>query len=83
MSGTSLKQRERLNSLVVVFTSDGWKDEELKSNRLCKGSVMMRVLQYLVVLKRELLKNAKLSTSKTDLFPSILTYGHGHESWPS
>ena len=38
----------------------------------------MRALHYSIVMKRELLKRAKLSIFKT-VFVPILTYGH--ESW--
>jgi len=44
-----------------------------------KANAVMRVLQYLVVMKRKLLKKAKLSVFKTVFVPSILIYGH--EFW--
>jgi len=40
-----------------------------------KASAVLQVLQYSVVMKRELSKNAKLSDFKTVCVP-ILTYGH-------
>jgi len=60
--------------LGVVFTSDGRQDEELDT-RMSKASAVMRALQYSVVMKRELLKIAKLSVFKT-VFVPILTFGH-------
>ena len=41
----------------------------------------MRALHYSVVMKRELLKKAKLSIFKTVFGPSILNLTYGHESW--
>ena len=43
-----------------------------------KASAVMRALNYSVVVKRELSKNAKLSIFKA-VFVPIRTYGH--ESW--
>ena len=77
VNGATLKQVEKFKYLGVVSTSDGRQDEELDT-RISKASAVMRALQYLVVMKRELSKKAKLSIFKA-VFVPILTYGH--ESW--
>ena len=61
----------------VAFTSDGRQDEEL-GTRIGKAKAVMRALHYLVVVKRELSKKAKLSIFET-VFVPILTYGN--EFW--
>jgi len=55
--------------LGIVFTSDGRQDEELDTS-MGKASAVMRALQYSVVMKRELLKKAKLSVFKTVFVPN-------------
>ena len=69
----TLKQVEKLRYLGVTFTSDGKQDEELDT-RIGKAKAVMRALHYLVVMKRELSKKAKLSIFKT-VFVPIFTYG--------
>ena len=56
----SLKQVEKFKYLGVAFTSDGRQDEELDV-RSGKASAVMRALHHSIVLKRELLRKAKLS----------------------
>jgi len=53
---------------VVKFTSDGRQDEEL-GTRMGKASAVLRALQYLIVLKRELSKKANSQFSKQFLSP--------------
>ena len=77
VNGATLKQLEKFKFLGVTFMSDGRQDEELDT-RIDKASSVMRALLYLVVMKRELSKKAKLSISET-VFVPIITYGH--ESW--
>ena len=74
VNGATLKQVEKFKYLGVTFTSDGRQDEELNT-RIGKASAVMRALHYLVVVKRELSKKAKLSVFKA-VFVPILTYGH-------
>ena len=74
----TLKQVKKFKYLRVAFTSDGRQDEELDT-RIGKASAVMRALHYLGVMKRELLKKAKLSIFKT-VFVPILTYGQGWQS---
>ena len=74
VNGATLKQVEKFKYLGVAFTSDGRQDEELDT-RISKASAVMRALHYLVVMKRELSKKAKLSVFKA-VFVPILTYGH-------
>ena len=71
VNGATLKQVEKFRYLGVAFTSDGRQDEELDA-RIGKASAVMRALLYLVVLKQELSKKAKLSIFTT-VFVSILT----------
>ena len=77
VNGATLKQAEKFKYLGVAFTSDGRQDEELDTGT-GKASVVMRALQYLIVMKRESSKNVKLSIFKT-VFVPILAYGH--EPW--
>ena len=77
VNGATLKQVEKFKYLEVAFTSAGRQDEALVT-RIGKANVVMRALHYSAVMKRELLKKAKLSVFKT-VFVPILTYGH--ESW--
>ena len=77
VNGATLKQVEKFKYLGVAFTSDERQDEELDT-RIGKASAVMRALHYSVVMKQELLKQAKLSIFKA-VFVPILTYGH--ESW--
>ena len=73
----SLHQVEKFKYLGVAFTSDGRLDKELDV-QLGKATSLMRTLHHSVVLKRELLRKAKLSVFKS-IFVPIFT--HGHESW--
>ena len=59
VNGARVKQIEKFKYLGVVFTSDGGQDEELDT-RMGKASAVMRALHYLIVMKRELSKKAKL-----------------------
>ena len=77
VNGATVKQVEKFKYLRVAFTSAGRQDEALVT-RIGKASAVMRALHYSVVMKRELLKKAKLSVFKT-VFVPILTYGH--KSW--
>ena len=77
VNGVALKLVEKFRYLGVAFTSDGRQDEELDT-RIGKASAVMRALHYSVIMKRELLKKAKLSVFKT-VFVPIFTYGH--KSW--
>ena len=77
MSRATLKQVEKFKYLGIAFTSDGSQDEELDT-RIGKASAVMRALHNAVVMKRELLKKAKLSIFNA-VFVPILTFGH--ESW--
>ena len=77
VNGATLKQVEKFKYLGVAFTSDGRQDEELDT-RVGKASAVMQALHCSVVMKRELLKKAKLLIFKA-VFVPILTYGH--ESW--
>ena len=70
----SVKQVEKFKYLGVAFTSAVRQDEALVA-RIGKASVVMRVLHYSGVMKRELSKKAKLSVFKT-VFVPILTYSH-------
>ena len=69
-----MKQVEKFKFLGVAFTSAGRQDEALVT-RIGKASVVVRVLHYSGVMKRQLSKKAKLSVFKT-VFVPILTYGH-------
>ena len=73
MNGATLKQVEKFKYLGVAFTSDRRQDELVTG--IGKASAEMQALHYLVVMKRELLKGAKLTIFKT-VFVPILTYGH-------
>ena len=73
----TVKQVEKFKYLGVAFTSAVRQDEALVT-RIGKASVVMRVLHYSGVMKRELSKKAKLSVFKT-VFVPILT--SSHESW--
>ena len=77
VNGGTLKHVEKFMYFGIAFMSDGKQDEELDT-RIGKASAVMRALHYSVVMKRELLKKAKLSIFKAVFIP-ILT--HGHESW--
>ena len=77
VNGSTLKQVEKFKYLGVAFTGNKKKDKELDT-RIGKASAVMRALHYLVVMKRELSKKAKLSIFKP-VFVLILTYGY--ESW--
>ena len=70
----TLKLVEKFKYLGIAFTSDGRQDKKLDT-RIGKASAVMRALHYSVVMKRELLKKAKLSVFKT-VFAPIRTYGH-------
>ena len=59
VNGATLKQVEKFKYLGVAFTSDGRQDEELDT-QIGKTSAVMRALHYLVAMKRELSKKAKL-----------------------
>ena len=72
----SLKQVEKFSYLEISFTGD--RSQEELNVRSGEASAAMRALHHSVVLKRELLRKAKLSVFKLILIP-ILTYGH--ESW--
>ena len=61
----------------VAFTSDIKQDEELDT-RVGKVRIVMPVLHYTVVMKRELSKKAKLSIFKAVFVPIFI---YGHESW--
>ena len=74
VSDVSLKQVEKFKYLEIAFTSDGKQDEELDV-RSGKASTLMRALQHLVVLKRELSSKVKLSVFKS-IFVPILTNDH-------
>ena len=74
VNGAKLKHGERFKYLGVAFTSDEKQDEELDS-RIGKVNAVMRALHDSVVIRRELSKQAKLSTFKA-VFVPILTYGH-------
>ena len=74
VNGATLKQIEKFKYLGVAFTRDGRQDEELDT-QISKASAVMQALHYLVAMKRELSKKAKLSIFTT-VFVSILTYGH-------
>ena len=60
MNGATLKQVEKFKYLGVAFTSDERQDKELDT-RIRKASAVMRALHDSVVMKRKLLKKAKLS----------------------
>jgi len=77
VSGASLKQVEKFKCLGVLYPNDGRQDEELDT-RMGKASAVMRVLQYSIVMKRELSKKAKLSVFKTVIVPILI---YGLESW--
>ena len=77
VNGATLKQLEKFKYLGVAFTSDRRQDEELNA-RIGKADAVMQALHYLVVMKQELVKKAKLSIFKT-VFVPFLTYGY--ESW--
>ena len=79
LNPATLKQVQKFKYLGVAFTSDGRQDEELDT-QIGKASAVMQALHYLVVMKQELSKKAKLSISGT-VFVLLLTYGQiGHES---
>ena len=59
VGGVSLKQVEKFKYLGYAFTSDRKQDEEWDV-RLGRTSVVMQALHYSVVLKRKLLRKAKL-----------------------
>ena len=59
VNGARVKQIEKFKYLGVAFTSDGGQDEE-PDTRMGKASAVMRALHYLIVMKRELSKKAKL-----------------------
>ena len=65
---------EKLLKVGVAFTSDGRQGNELDT-RIGKDRAVMRGLHYLVVIKRELSKKAKLSIFITAFVP-ILNYAH-------
>ena len=77
VNGATRKQVEKFKYLWVAFTSDRWQNEKLDV-QIGNANAVMRALHYLVVMKGELSKKAKLSIFKT-VFCPILTYGH--ESW--
>ena len=77
VNGATLKQVEKFKYLWVAFTSDRRQNEKLDV-QIGKANAVMRALHYLVVMKEELSKKAKLSIFKT-VFGPTLTYGH--ESW--
>ena len=56
-----LKMVYKFKYLEVAFTSDERQDEELDVRSNTARSAVMQVLHHSVVLKRELLKTAKLS----------------------
>ena len=60
VGGLSLKQVEKFKYLGVVFSSDERRDEELDV-RSGQAHAVMRALHHSIVLKRELLRKAKLS----------------------
>ena len=68
VNGATLKQVETFKYLGVAFTGDGRQYEELDT-RKGKASAEIRALHYLVVMKRELSKKAKLSIFKTSFVP--------------
>ena len=72
VNGARVKQIEKFKYLGVAFMSDGGQDEELDT-RIGKASAVMRALHYLVVMKRELSKKAKLSIFITVFAPFSLT----------
>ena len=76
-NGATLEQVEKFKYLGVAFTSDGRQDKQLDT-RIGKACAVMRALHSSIVMKRELLKKAKLSIFRA-VFVPILTYGH--ESW--
>ena len=59
VNGATLKQVEKFMYFGVAFKSVGRQDEELDT-RIGNASVVMRALNYSVVIKRELSKKAKL-----------------------
>ncbi|CAM1319476.1 Uncharacterised protein r2_g2780 [Pycnogonum litorale] len=77
VSGVPLEQVEKFKYLGVVFTSDGRRDIELDT-RIAAAGAVMRQLQRLVLLRRELGVRGKLAVFKS-VFVPIVTYGH--EPW--
>uniref|UniRef100_A0A8C6KM13 Reverse transcriptase domain-containing protein n=1 Tax=Nothobranchius furzeri TaxID=105023 RepID=A0A8C6KM13_NOTFU len=72
-----LPQVEEFTCLVVLFTSEGRRDQEI-NRRIGSSSAVMRTLSRSVVVKRELSQKARLSIYRSIYVP-ILTYGH--ELW--
>ena len=73
VNGATLKQVEKFQDLEDVFRNEG--KTKNRYTRTGKANAVMRALHYSVVMKRELLKKAKLSIFKT-VFVHILTNGH-------
>jgi len=69
VNGASLKQVEKYKYLEVVFTSDGKQDEELDT-RMGKASVVMRALQYSVVINENCQIKQSSQFSNQFSFPS-------------
>ena len=67
----TVKQVEKFKYLGVAFTSAVRQDKALVT-RIGKARVVVRVLHYSVVMKRELSKKEKLSLFKTVLSPFSL-----------
>ena len=68
VNGATLKQLENFKYLGIAFTNDERQDEEL-DNRIGMASAIKRALHHLVVMKRELSQNAKLSILKLVFVP--------------
>jgi len=69
VSGATLNQAEMFKHLVVVFTIDGRQDENWTSGLAKLVQYYELCNNYLIILKRELLKKAKFSVFKTIFFP--------------
>ena len=78
MNGTTLKQVDKFKLVSWGCIDELRRQDEELNIQIGNVSAVLRVLHYLVVMKPELSKKAKLSIFKT-VFVSILTYGH--ESW--
>ena len=72
VNGATLKQTEKFKYLGVAFLSDGrQKETGWSDSRTGKASAVMLALNYLVVMKRELSKKAKLL-----IFKSFCPHSH-------
>ena len=72
-----VREFKHLTSLVVLFTSEGKMEWEM-DRQFGAASAVMRALYRTVVVKRELIRKAKLSIYRSIYVPT-LTYGH--ELW--